>query len=169
QPAGPGAAGGEVKRVTESEARRKAVAEAAQRQAEVDAERRRQHEAAASAQRRADDAERLRRQEMDRIAAEEAARREAAAQEERRQADERVRIASLTLNADDRVAFVKRVQAVLKQGRCYEGAINGRAGETQDEVDRFVATTSKKGRSRPTHIELAKATASDFEAWLRDA
>ena len=76
---------------------------------------------------------------------------------------------SLTLNADDRVAFVKRVQTVLKQGRCYEGAINGRAGETQDEVDRFVATTSKKGRSRPTHIELAKATASDFEAWLRDA
>ena len=106
---------------------------------------------------------------MDRIAAEEAARREAAAQEERRQADERVRIASLTLNADERVAFVKRVQTVLKQGRCYEGAINGRVGETQDEVDRFVATTSKKGRSRPTHIELAKATASDFEAWLRDA
>ena len=188
QPAGPGAAGGEVKRVAESEARRKAVAEAAQRQAEVDAERRRQDEAATSAQRqasldaerqrqeaaeaaqrRADDAERLRRQEMDRIAAEEAARREAAAQEERRQADERVRIASLALNADDRVAFVKRVQAVLKQGRCYEGAINGRAGETQDEVDRFVATTSKKGRSRPTHIELAKATASDFETWLRDA
>jgi hypothetical protein len=189
QPATPGTADAEVKRVAEAEARRKAAADTGQRQADVDAERRRQDEATMSAQRQASldmerqrreaadaaqrqadtDAEQLRRDEMERVSAEEAARREAAAEEERRRADDRLRIAAATLNAEDRATFVKRVQTVLRLSRCYDGAINGRAGDGQEEADLFVSTVAKKGRSRPTKIELAKATASDFEAWLRDA
>jgi serine/threonine protein kinase len=145
----------------EAERQRRETAEAAERQASLDLERQRR-EAADAAQRQAD-------ADAERAAAEENARREAAAEEERRRADDNQRVASLTLNADDRAAFVKRIQTVLKQGRCYDGAINGRVGDTQSDTDRFVATTSKMGRSRPMHIELAKATASDFEAWLRDA
>jgi len=61
------------------------------------------------------------------------------------------------------------VQTVLKQGRCYEGPINGRINETQGDLDRYISTTSKRGRSRPDRIELAKASATDFETWLRDA
>jgi len=66
-----------------------------------------------------------------------------------------------------RAAFVRRVQNVLKESQCYDGAINGRSGETQDELDRFVASAHKKGKPKPARIELAKATAADFEAWLR--
>jgi hypothetical protein len=65
---------------------------------------------------------------------------------------------------------VRQVQHLLKQAGCYDGGMNGRAAETmQDALDEFVAKAAKKGKVKPARIELAKATAGDFEAWLRDA
>jgi hypothetical protein len=58
---------------------------------------------------------------------------------------------------------------VLKQGRCYDGAVNGRIGDTQDALDQFVDRAGRKGKVRPARIDLAKATGADFEGWLRDA
>jgi len=191
QPARPGVSDTESKRLAaEAEARRKAEAEVAQRQAALDADRRRQEdeaaaaaarrqaeldaerrgkEAAEAAQRQADlDAERQR-AEAERVASAEAERRKADEDAARKAEEERLKVASAVLSADERSGFVRRVQTVLKQSRCYDGAINGRSGETQDDVDRFVASAGKKGMAKPGHIELAKATAGDFEAWLRDA
>jgi hypothetical protein len=175
---------------TATEAAHKAAAEAAQRQADLDAARRRQDEAATAAaasrqaeidaeqrqkeaveaaRRQADlDAEQRRRDEAERVAAEDAARRKAE-DDAKRAAEDSVRVASAVLSADDRAAFVRRVQHVLKESQCYDGAVNGRIGETQDDLDRFVVSAHKKGRPKPARIELAKATAGDFEAWLRDA
>jgi multidrug efflux pump subunit AcrA (membrane-fusion protein) len=144
------------------------AAAAASRQAELDLERR-QKEAAEAAQRQADfEAEERRKAEAERVAAEDAARRKAE-EDEKRQAEERVRTASAVLSAEERSTFVRRVQLVLKDSKCYDGGINGSSGETQDDLNRFVASAHKKGRPKPARIELAKATASDFEAWLRDA
>jgi hypothetical protein len=187
QPERPGTAASGVKGVA---AEAKMAADAAQRQAELDATRRRQDEAAAAAaasrqaeldmerrqkeateaaQRQADiEAEQRRKDEAERMAAEDVARRKAE-DDEKRQAEERVRTASAVLSTEDRSAFVRRVQNVLKESQCYDGAINGRSGETQDELDRFVTSAQKKGSPKPVRIELAKATRSDFEAWLRDA
>jgi len=125
--------------------------DAARRQAELDAERRRSEEA-------------------ERIAgAEEAARRANAEAEERRKEQERARIAAAVLGTEERATFVKRVQMALKQGRCYDGAVSGRSVDAQESVDRFVAGAGQKGNANITRIELAKATAADFEAWLREA
>ena len=164
----------------DAERRRQEEAEAvARRQAEIDAERRRQDEAAAAAQRQADleaerrredeaaaqrqaelEAERQRKAEEERIAAEAARQKE----------EERARLASATLNAEERATFVRQVQHLLKQGGCYDGAMNGRAADTtQDALDEFVAKAAKNGKVKPARIELAKATAGDFETWLRDA
>jgi serine/threonine protein kinase len=183
QPAGQAAGDSEaVRAAADLEARRKAATEAAQRQADLDAQRRR--EEAAAAQRQADlDAERQRKEaseaahrqaelEAEQLRKEEAdrtARSELAAQEDKRKAEEAARLAAMTLTAEDRAAFIKRVQTVLKHGRCYDGPINGRINETQDDMNRYVTTTAKKGTSRPGRLELAKATGSDFETWLRDA
>ena len=107
---------------------------------------------------------------MQRAAAQqEAARKAEAAAAEKQKEDERLRLAAATLNADERAAFVKRVQTLLSQSRCYDGAVNGRSGEAQEGLDRFVAGAGQKGKSKPARIDLAKATASDFEVWLRDA
>jgi serine/threonine protein kinase len=164
----------------EAERRRQDEAAVAKRQAEIDAERRRQDEAAAAARRQAEleaerrrqdeaaaqrqaelEAERQRKAEEERVAAAEAARQKE---------EERARVASATLNAEERATFVRQVQHLLKQGGCYDGAMNGRAAETtQDALDEFVAKAPKKGKVKPARIELAKATAGDFEAWLRDA
>ena len=144
----------------------------AQRQAELDANGcGREAEAArrqADARSRAADASRGDRQRAARPAGEPPARREAAAAEKQKE-DERARVAAATLNADERATFVKRVQTLLSQSRCYDGAVNGRSGDTQEGLDRFVAGAGQKGKTKPARIELAKATASDFEAWLRDA
>ena len=105
----------------------------------------------------------------DRVAAEDARRKADAEAEERRREDERLRVASLTLNANDRAVFVRRVQQVLKQGGCYEGAINGRGPETQDELDRYIASAKRSGKADLPRIELAKAGTTDFENWLREA
>ena len=59
---------------------------------------------------------------------------------------------------------------MLKKGRCYDGAVNGRSStDTQEALDDFVAGAGKKTKTKPARIELAKATAADFETWLRDA
>jgi hypothetical protein len=144
----------------EAERRRQDEASAAaNRQAELEAERRRQEEAAA--QRRSElEAERQREAEEERVAAVEA---------QRQRDEERARVASATLNADARATFVRRVQQLLKQGGCYDGAMNGRNETTQGALDEFVAMAARKGKVKPARIELARATAGDFEAWLREA
>jgi serine/threonine protein kinase len=153
-----------------AERRRKEEAEtAARRQAEIDAERRRQE--LAEAQRQADEreAERRRQEEIDRVAAADA-RRTAEEEEARRKASEPAKVASAVLSADERATFVRQVQEVLKKGRCYEGAVNGRgSADTQEALDDFVAASGKKTKTKPVRIELAKATGADFETWLRDA
>ncbi|MBO0740476.1 MAG: serine/threonine protein kinase [Hyphomicrobiaceae bacterium] len=155
-----------------------AAAAATKRQAELEEDRRRQDEAAAAAQRQAElEAERRREDEAQRQAELEAERqrkadeeRVAAAEAARQQEEERARVASATLNAQERATFVRQVQQLLKQGGCYDGAMNGRAADTtQDALDEFVAKAANKGKAKPARIELAKATAGDFEAWLRDA
>jgi hypothetical protein len=99
----------------------------------------------------------------------EAARKAYAEAEERRKEQERARIAATALEADERATFVKRVQMVLKQGPCHDGAVSGRSVDAQDGLDRFVAAVGQRGNANVTRIELAKATAADFEAWLREA
>ena len=114
----------------------------------------------AASQRQAElEAEQRRKDEAERVAA--AARRDA---------EERARVATATLSADERATFVRQVQEVLKKGRCYDGAINGRSNTgTQEALDDFVAGAGKEIKTKPVRIELAKATAGDFEAWLRAA
>ena len=77
--------------------------------------------------------------------------------------------AAETLDSDQRAIFIKRVQEVLKDSHCYNGAINGSSDAAQKSLDKFVKTAQEKGKDKPARIELAKATASDFDAWLRDA
>ena len=183
QPSGQG--GSQARQsAAEAEARRQAALEAVRHQADLDAQRRRQEEASAAAARQADldaqrrrqdeaaeaarrqaelDAEQRRREEAERVAAAEAARR--AEDEEARR-----RAASAVLSAEERINFVRQVQQVLKDGRCYEGAVNGRnPNDTQEALDSFIANAGRKGGASPGRIELAKATAGDFETWLRDA
>src|SRR5262249_32934715 len=100
-----------------------------------------------------------RRADVDRIAAEDAAQKRTEAQ----------RIAAAALSAEDRANFVRRGQEALKASNCSDGAINGSSSDAQKGVDRFVETVRSKGKDRPAEIELAKATASDFDTWLRDA
>ena len=195
QPAGSGASTAEAKRqAADTEASRQTAADAArlqeeataaaQRQAALDAEKRRQEEAAAATQRQTDlDAERRRQETAEAAAAsqrqaefeaeqrrKDEAERVAAADAARRDAEERARIASATLNLEERATFVRQVQQVLKQGRCYDGAVNGRSSsDTQEALDDFVVAAGKKGKAKAARIELAKATAGDFETWLRDA
>ena len=153
----------------EADSRARAATDANRRQAALDAERLR-GEAEATRRQAEVDAQRRRDEEIARTAAQqEAARKADVAAAEKQKEDERVRVAAATLNADERAAFVKRVQTLLSQSRCYDGAVNGRSGETQEGLDRFVASADQKGKSKPARIELAKATAGDFEAWLRDA
>jgi hypothetical protein len=79
------------------------------------------------------------RAEADRIAAEDAARQRAEAQ----------RVAAVTLSAEDRASFVRRVQEVLKASHCSDGAINGSSSDAQKGVDRFVETARKQGKDKP--------------------
>jgi hypothetical protein len=132
--------------------RQRSDVDASRRQAERDAERRRSEEAERVA-----------------AAAAETARRATAEAEERRTEQERARIAAAVLGTEERATFIKRVQMVLKQGRCYDGAISGRSVDAQDSIDRFLAAAGPKGNANIARIELANATAADFEAWLREA
>jgi serine/threonine protein kinase len=150
------------KKEAEDRAEAKRLADAAAAEKKAAEERARQTEA--EAKKLADAAA------AEKKAAEEAARRQAEAntpKPDEPKADEPVRVAAVTLNAEERATFIKRVQEVLKQSKCYSGAINGSVDETQDGLNRFIA--NRKGKDAPARIELAKATASDFETWLRDA
>ena len=140
-----------------------------------DEERARQEEAkhiAEAAARKADEEAEVKRAEQARIAAaivaaEEAARREAEA--DKSKLEDPQRIASSVLNAEERATFVKRIQEVLKQSRCYEGAINGSSDDAQKSLDRYIKSVRLQGKNRPVHIELAKASAGDFDSWLKEA
>jgi serine/threonine protein kinase len=150
------AAAAAAKKKAEETAAAAAAAAAAQKAEEerIAAERR---EAAERAQREAEAAAAARKKEEERIAA---------LQPPKTATPER---AAETLDADQRAIFIKRVQEVLKDSHCYNGAINGSSDAAQKSLDRFVKTAQEKGKDKPARIELAKATASDFDAWLRDA
>ncbi|MBO0741966.1 MAG: hypothetical protein J2P51_11135, partial [Hyphomicrobiaceae bacterium] len=116
------------------------------------------------------DAEVRRREEAERIAGAEAEAAKAKAEaEERRKEQEGARIGAAVLGTEERATFIKRVQRVLKQGRCYDGAVSGRSDDLQESIDRFIAAAGQKANANITRIELAKATAADFDAWLREA
>ena len=128
--------------------------------------------AEAAAQKKADEEAEAKRAEQARIdaakvAAEEVARREADADKSKLEAPQRV--ASSVLDAEERATFVKRIQKVLKQSRCYEGAINGSSDDAQKSLDRYIKSVRLQGKDRPESIELAKASASDFDSWLKEA
>jgi serine/threonine protein kinase len=182
----------EAKRQAEAAAKKKAeeaaltkrqeeerIAAAAKRAAE---ERARQEEAKrqaeAAAKKKAEDEALAKRQDEERIAAAKRAGEEQARQEEtKRQAeaanakggDESTRVAVATLNAEERATFVKRVQRLLKHSECYDGAINGNSDETQKGLDHYLSQARHKGKEAPARIEVAKATAADFDTWLREA
>ena len=173
------------------EEQRIAALEDARRKSETDIEEKRRIAALEEARRRSDE---LRKQseaeaeEKRRIAAiEEARRKEQAAAEdklreerriaaleetrraeEKRKEDERLRLAAIP-DDDKRAEFVRKIQLVLKRSRCYDGAVTGRSNDAQDGLDKFVDTAQKRGKPKPTRIELAKATVGDFETWLKDA
>ena len=148
--------------------RRKEIADAAEaearRQSEAQADEKRRIAALEEARRREDAAAEEKLKEERRIAALEAARRA----EEKRKEEERLRLAALPDDAA-RAEYVRRVQSVLRKGRCYEGAGNEWSGDIQKATDRFVGDAGKQGQSRPGRIELAKASVGDLEAWLAAA
>ena len=169
------------KRADEERARQaeaKRIADAAAAKKKADEERARQEAEAkrfaeaAAAKKKADEEAEAKRAEQARIdaakvAAEEVARREAEADKSKLEAPQRV--ASSVLNAEERATFVKRIQEVLKQSRCYEGAINGSSDDAQKSLDRYIKSVRLQGKDRPESIELAKASASDFDSWLKEA
>jgi hypothetical protein len=79
-----------------------------------------------------------------------------------------VRLAAIP-EGEMRAGFVRNVQQVLKQARCYDGTLTGRSEDTQEALDRFVANVQRRGGATLQRIELAKARVGDFESWLRDA
>jgi hypothetical protein len=90
------------------------------------------------------------------------------AEAERNVEEERSRSA-IILNEEERATFIKRIQEVLKQAKCYEGAINGNSADAQKSLDRYINSAREHGKDKPARIELAKATASDFDSWLKEA
>jgi serine/threonine protein kinase len=187
------AAATEAKRKADEEALARRQAEervaaekrAAAEQARLEAEAKRVADAAA-AKKKADEEALARRQAEERIAAEkraaaDRARADAeAAAAAKKVEEERIaaidpgkteeNTAAVMLNTEERATFVKRVQEVLKVSHCYDGAVNGSSGtDAQKALDRFVDSARKKGKEKPGRIELAKATASDFDSWLREA
>ena len=161
----------EAKRIAEAAAQKRADEERARQEAEA------KRIAEAAAKKRADEerarleaeAKRAEQARIDaaKVAAEEVARREADADKSKLEAPQRV--ASSVLDAEERAIFVKRIQKVLKQSRCYEGAINGSSDDAQKSLDRYIKSVRLQGKDRPESIELAKASASDFDSWLKEA
>jgi hypothetical protein len=164
----------EARRKTETdieEKRRIAALEEARRrsdelrkQSEAEAEEKRRTAALEEARRKEQAAAEDKLREERRIAALEETRRT----EEKRKDDERLRLAAIP-DDDKRAEFVRKIQLVLKRSRCYDGAVTGRSTDAQDGLDKFVDTAQKRGKPKPTRIELAKATVGDFETWLKDA
>jgi hypothetical protein len=173
------------------EEQRIAVLEEARRKSETDIEEKRRVAALEEARRRSDELRRKEEADADekrRLAAiEETRRKEQAAAEEKlrderrtaaleetrrteekRKEDERLRLAALP-DDNSRAEFVRKVQLMLKRSRCYDGAVTGRSNDAQDGLNKFVDTAHKRGKPKPTRIELAKATVGDFETWLKEA
>ena len=71
--------------------------------------------------------------------------------------------------AGKRVELVRKVQSVLEQSRCYDGAIDGSSDKAQEGLNRYVESAERKGKAKPPKIELATATNGDLESWLKDA
>src|SRR6185436_638364 len=94
---------------------------------------------AAAAKKRAEEEAQAKREEEQRVAAEktaaaDAARRQADSETEKSKIEDPTRVASITLNAQERATFVKRIQEVLKQSKCYEGDINGSTDDAQKSL-----------------------------------
>ena len=70
------------------------------------------------------------------------------------------------LNAQERATFVKKIQEVLKRSKCYEGDVDRQQRRCPEGVNRCLKAVRQKGKDKPQRIELAKATASDFNSWL---
>ena len=146
---------------------------AAEERARQDAERRRIADAEAARQREEERRQEQARRDREQRDAEAAAkktedgRREVASIEPDKAGD---RSASASLNAEQRAEFIRRVQTVLKDSQCYKGDVNGTSSDAvQEGLNKFVNTARNKGNSKPVRIELAKATANDFDNWLQEA
>ena len=146
---------------------------AAEERARQDAERRRIADAEAVRQREEERRQEQARRDREQRDAEAAAkrtedgRREVASIEPDKAGD---RSASASLNAEQRAEFIRRVQTVLKDSQCYKGDVNGTSSDAvQEGLNKFVNTARNKGNSKPVRIELAKATANDFDNWLQEA
>ncbi|MGE0848249.1 MAG: protein kinase [Hyphomicrobiaceae bacterium] len=162
-----------AKRKADEEARIAAEQRAAEERARQEAERRRIADADAARQREKERRQEQARREQEQRDAEAAAkktedgRREVASIEPDKAGD---RSAAASLNVEQRAAFIRRVQAVLKDSQCYKGDVNGTSSDAvQEGLNKFVNTARSKGNSKPGRIELAKATANDFDNWLQEA
>src|SRR5262249_152754 len=144
-------------------AKKKADEERARQEAEA------KRLADAAAKKKAD--EERARQETEAKRAEEA--RIAAAETARREADtsksETAQQIAAVLKAEERATFVTKMQEGVKERKCYEGAINGSSDDAQKSLDRYIKSARLRGKEKPARIELAKATAGDFDSWLKEA
>ncbi|HEY7083225.1 MAG TPA: protein kinase [Hyphomicrobiaceae bacterium] len=154
----------DAKRIAEAAAKKKADEERARQEAEA-----KRIAEAAAAQKRADEERARQETEAKREQARIAAAKIAAEEADKSKLEDPQRVGSSVLNAEERATFVKRIQEVLKQSRCYEGAINGSSDDAQKSLDRYIKSVRSQGKDRPARIELAKASAGDFDSWLREA
>ncbi|MGD9784136.1 MAG: serine/threonine-protein kinase [Hyphomicrobiaceae bacterium] len=79
------------------------------------------------------------------------------------------RIAPLTgdLPQDEsgrRAVYIKRMQAALMTSQCYSGELDGDADTTSAALTSF--ETSFRGEGEPQKIDVASASAGEFETWL---
>jgi hypothetical protein len=104
------------------------------------------------------------RKEERRIAALEETRRN----EEKRKEDER-RLGALP-DDDKRAEFVRKIQLVLKQNRCYDGSLTGRSNDAQEGVNKFVenAQQARQSQAWPDRASQSHGRRT-YETWLKDA
>jgi hypothetical protein len=76
--------------------------------------------------------------------------------------------AAVSPNAEERANYVRKVREALRAARCYD-ASGGDVSGVQNALDRFVENAHKRGKDKPSRIELTKATTTDFDDWLRGA
>ncbi len=150
----------------EAEARR---AEQARLLAELEEERRKQEEerqaklAQAEEERKRAEEARLKQEE------EEAARKKSEVAGTSERAGE-FDVAALEPNkvvpaGDARRQYLIKMQTALKDGKCYDGKLNGDIGDASGALEKF-ETTYTKQKGKPQAINLASATAGEFEGWL---
>ena len=80
--------------------------------------------------------------------------------------EETARTMTTDLNAEQRASYVKRIQTILKHKRCYDGPINGSSEEAQKGLDRYLNKVGPKTKAPPFRMQVANATAGDFDSWL---